>query len=233
MSVNRTIVPYMATIICVATHKGGSGKSSTAINLACALERSKYRVAVIDADPQATFLKWHRKRLQAGRNGFTVESVPKGILEDAIEEKRADPAIDVVIVDCPGNTEDITTIAVRLADAVLSPIRPSSLDLSHSVDTARFIRDMRKAYPKLIFLMFINAAMAQWRLTRETKAAAEDVFSSFPRTYVLDTLIPHSTKIAEFYGSGLSVEEYAPRHAAGTQYRKLTKEVIECLQKAG
>src|SRR5215510_4154538 len=139
----------MATVLSIATQKGGTGKSSTAINLACALSSAGYRLHVIDTDPQATFTKWHRTRSRQGLNGFRLTNVPKGMLEEEIEELRRDKDVDIIIIDCPGNIEDITATAVRLSDAVLSPVKPSAIDIVHAVDTAKFIREMRKAYPNI------------------------------------------------------------------------------------
>ncbi len=43
----------MATIIALANRKGGSGKTTSTINLAAALARKAKRVLVVDADSQA------------------------------------------------------------------------------------------------------------------------------------------------------------------------------------
>ena len=42
----------MATVICVTNQKGGVGKTTTAVNLGYFLARDKYRVLLIDFDPQ-------------------------------------------------------------------------------------------------------------------------------------------------------------------------------------
>lgn len=219
----------MATVLSVATQKGGTGKSSTAINLACAFESAGYKLKVIDTDPQATFTKWYRRRRHTGRNGFDVMNVPKGLLEEELETLRRDPNLNMVIVDCPGNIEDITATAVRLSDAVLSPLRPSSIDIEHSVDTARFIRDMRKSYPDIRFMLFVNAAMPRWNISRDTAATTREILQNLDRTTVLEAQIPMAVAIAEFFGTGDSIFEYAPRSAAATAYKKLAKEIIACL----
>ena len=47
-----------AKIITVANQKGGSGKTTVAMQLAGTLGRRDHRVLVIDADPQGTATRW-------------------------------------------------------------------------------------------------------------------------------------------------------------------------------
>jgi chromosome partitioning protein len=222
----------MATVLSVATQKGGTGKSSTAINVASALASAGYRLAIIDTDPQATFTKWHKKRKQIGLNGFRLTNVPKGMLEEEIEELRRDAKVDIILIDCPGNLEDITSIAVRLSDAVLSPVKPTSVDLAHAVDTAKFIREMRKAYPNILFMLFLNEAMPRRNISKAMPESIRQIMGNLDKTFVLKTQVANTAAIAEFFGTGQSIFEYAPRSAAATAYKKLTKEIVECLAKS-
>jgi chromosome partitioning protein len=48
----------MAEMICVAQSKGGSAKSTTAVNLAAAYARDKQRVLILDLDAQSTTSDW-------------------------------------------------------------------------------------------------------------------------------------------------------------------------------
>jgi chromosome partitioning protein len=222
-------VVSMATVISIATQKGGTGKSSTAINLACALSSSGYRVAVVDTDPQATFSKWQKKRVKKGISTFPVRNVPRGLLEEELAEMRTDPALDIILIDTPGNIEDITRAAVMVSDAVISPLRPSSMDMEHSVDTAKFIQEIRNTYPDILFLLFINSAMPRWKISQQIAETVRELLKKLPKTVILETQIPLAVAIAEFFGSGESIFEYAPKSTSATQYKRLTKEIVECL----
>ena len=147
----------MATIITVANQKGGPGKTTTAINVACGMAGAGYRMAVVDLDPQATLSKWNKKRMKLGLNGFSVQSVTQGMLEDTLQELRASARVDVVIVDCPGNIQDLTTRAVELSDAVLCPVRATAFDFEATKDISRFIDTVRQTHPDIRFMLFVNA----------------------------------------------------------------------------
>ena len=52
-------------IITVAQQKGGSGKTTVTVNLAIALRRKGFTVAVLDTDPQGSLGRWFMERLDA------------------------------------------------------------------------------------------------------------------------------------------------------------------------
>ncbi|MGI4941869.1 MAG: ParA family protein [Janthinobacterium lividum] len=53
-------------VVAFASDKGGMGKSTTALNLACAAAEDRMEVAVLDLDPQASVGRWARLRKKAG-----------------------------------------------------------------------------------------------------------------------------------------------------------------------
>lgn len=138
----------MADIIAVANLKGGVGKSTIAVNLACALCGPDRSAVVIDADSQGTSLFWsqqghlpvetrampledeyHRggwiSRL-IGRNGMQHSDRTS---DDWIAEVRQ-IAADYVVIDCPPHVGTATRAAVWTADLVVVPVTAAAVDLA-------------------------------------------------------------------------------------------------------
>jgi len=69
--------------IAVASQKGGSGKTTTAVNLSAALGQLEKRVLLIDLDPQASASNW--LGIDGGKDLYEVLSEDK-VLSDIIKE---------------------------------------------------------------------------------------------------------------------------------------------------
>ena len=53
-------------VVTFSSAKGGVGKTTLILSLACAAQRAGDRVAVLDLDPQGSALLWHRLRTRRG-----------------------------------------------------------------------------------------------------------------------------------------------------------------------
>ncbi|MCX8996511.1 ParA family protein [Rhizobiaceae bacterium BDR2-2] len=112
-------------VISFANAKGGAGKTTAALILACELARMGRRVTLIDADPQRWITQWHEA--SGGMNGLTVISeVTVAALHCHIRE--AVERTDYFIIDLAGARDALTTAAISLSDHVFIPIQGSAMD---------------------------------------------------------------------------------------------------------
>ena len=132
--------------IAVIARKGGSGKTTVAVNLAIAAYRRNYRVQLADTDPQGSSTEVLNARKIAGP---TVLKISGGELFDA--QKQADAAdLDITVLDTPAGSEEAVAHAIALAHVSLLVVRPTFLDLAATLQTAQILRRLRR--PGLILL---------------------------------------------------------------------------------
>jgi chromosome partitioning protein len=115
-----------AKILSLLCQKGGTAKTTTALNLAVEAASHGLEVAVIDLGPQVSACD--RKDIRGDKPPL-VAATPVPHLERAI--KAADEAgADLIIVDTAGRTNDAASAAARVADIILIALQPSLIDLS-------------------------------------------------------------------------------------------------------
>lgn len=134
----------MPTIVFVSP-KGGAGKTTAALILACELARGA-AVTVIDADPNHPIKSW---ATQADAPNVTVvaDADEENILE-RIEEAAAQTPF--VVVDLEGTAAKIVLLAVSQADLVIVPTQGSQLDAEQASRALRVIKQQEKMSGRLV-----------------------------------------------------------------------------------
>lgn len=165
----------MGQIIASANLKGGTGKSTIAVNLACALAVRGHRVVLVDVDPQQTAVDW------ASGGALPLEVVaapPIDLHQQGRWPKRAvDLArrTDIVVLDLPPLVGRILASGLMIADLVLVPITPSAVDVAPTAEVLRQIRLARESRqgtrPKA--LLVPNKVDLQGRYDRATQDAVD------------------------------------------------------------
>ena len=130
------------TIIAVCNQKGGSGKTTIAINLASAFVADGMSVLLLDMDLQGSAMDW--SSIQPALDPtFDVQEIDRPQLLRQARTLRRE--YDVIVIDCPPQYADTSSAAVRVADFVLVPVQPSPFDVWASDAIAGLIKTRQEA----------------------------------------------------------------------------------------
>jgi cellulose biosynthesis protein BcsQ len=126
-------------VIVLATHKGGTGKTTVAMHLIAGLLHEGLKVASIDLDqPQLSLSRYLENRAAYARNHGIELPMPSHRAWDAeednpislwrhIEKMRGEAK--TVIVDCPAGQSALGDAAIEVAACLVTPINDSFMDL--------------------------------------------------------------------------------------------------------
>lgn len=126
--------------IVVLNPKGGSGKTTLAINLASYYASCQQKPVLMDFDPQGSSVRWAKKRQPAQPPIHVIAAFENDARTTRAFQLRIPAGTTHVIVDTPaaleaGQLPDIT----RGADKIVVPVLPSDIDI-HAC--SRCIRDL-------------------------------------------------------------------------------------------
>lgn len=139
----------MGAVVAVGALKGGVGKSTLAVSVACALAADGLRVELVDADEQATALAWSERDEARDLAGLPVQvhalpaterTDPRRWL-DAVLERRE--LADVLVLDLPPQIGAVMKAALAVADLLVVPVTASGVDIASTARVLELVRDAR------------------------------------------------------------------------------------------
>ena len=134
--------------------KGGSGKTTLAVNLAVMRARAGHSVMLVDADPQESASMWSSVRAEFSELPRIVCVIKRGRIGlDLLDLKSR---YDTVIVDAGGKDSPELRNALVVCDRTLVTVKPSQLDtwsLAHMALLLREIQERTQVLPKALVLL--------------------------------------------------------------------------------
>lgn len=193
-------------MIAFVTQKGGSGKTTLAVNLAVAAEEAGARVLILDLDPQASAEAWYQDREAETPRLARADA---GQLPRAVELARGQ-GFSHVLIDTPGRDEPAVAAAIRAADFCVVPCRPTPADMKATPATAATIRRLEKP--------------AAFVLT-QTPPRGFRIREAEVGLAVLGPVAPVGVvarnAFQDAHGRGLGITEYEPDGKAAQEIREL------------
>ena len=203
----------MSHVLTIAQQKGGSGKTTLAVNLGVEFTRRGLRVALLDTDPQGSLGRWFMTRRERGLTDMDFSTASAwGVGYEAEKLKRSN---DIVLIDTPPKIDSDLRPALREASLILVPVATSHVDLWATdgvLDLAA-----RVGRPTL---MVLNRAKAGTRLAEEIAAAAAALSPD-----VATARLGQRVAYAETLGQGLGASE-AGRSPAAAEVATLADEIM-------
>lgn len=196
-------------VISFANAKGGAGKTTAALILACELARMGRRVTLIDADPQRWISQWHEA--SGGMEGLNVISeVTIAALHCHIRE--AAERTDYFIIDLAGARDALTTAALSLSDHVFIPVQGSAMDArggAQILDLLAFLKEKAgvEIAHSVVLTRVASVLTTRAMLTIKGMLAARGV-------HVLNTAIAERAAYKEIFEAGVTLAALDPQRVS-------------------
>lgn len=161
-------------ILTVGGIKGGSGKTTLAINIAVSRSLKKERVLLVDADDQKSTLLWSEQRsFLKLRNKITVIQLSGSSILTQINEMSKD--YDQVIIDVGGRDTASQRAALLVCDTFLTPFRPRSLDVWTVDKLNLLLEEARAIRHNLRTLSILNQADPRGSDNKESRKILKEI----------------------------------------------------------
>ncbi|NLR98231.1 ParA family protein [Rhizobium sp. P38BS-XIX] len=194
-------------VLTFANTKGGAGKTTAVVIVACELARMGFSVAVLDADPQLWISKWHER---LGDRAPAALSVVRYVTAANLGQhaRKLREEVDFLLIDLPGARSPLLAQAIGYSNYVLIPVQGSAMDAEGATNVIELLQylDDRAAIriPHSVVLTRVNPMV-----TTRALHSVKELLSS-RRVHVLSTPIIERAAYREVFGYGQTLYSIDP-----------------------
>lgn len=245
----------MSKVISISNHKGGVGKTTSAINIGAGLNKLGKRVLLIDLDPQAN-LSQSLGLIDQERNIYTalkgkhkleplevlkgLDVIPSSLalsgaeIEMSGEAKRdilkkliqpIRASYDYILIDSPPSLGLLTINSFVASDLVFIPLQAQYLALQGVAKILEVIDLIQKRLNKELKVGGVFITQFDSR-----KVLNRDVATTIEAHFkdkVFKTRVRDNIALAEAPAKGLDVFRYSPKSYGAEDYLSLSREVLK------
>lgn len=123
-------------IISILNQKGGTGKTTFAVNIAREYTKRTFKALLVDSDSQGSALRWHE---ESGGELIDLTCLPVNTLDkDVVKFKDR---YERIIIDGIPRVSPLTVCAIKAANVVLIPVQPSYYDIWATEELVRLVQE--------------------------------------------------------------------------------------------
>lgn len=200
----------MSTVLGIFNGKGGTGKSTTTINMGAAFFLEDPKTILIDCDPLQQSLRIWRNRVD--KNDYK-HALPEVVVADETDldelVRKYRKKYTYIIIDGSSKTDKVFGVMARNADVAIIPISPADIEVQGTVSSITLIKERQMMFdglPKAYFL--INKVEHGTNLAKQIRQGL--LRYDIP---IFKKEISDSVQHVEIYSDGTSIFQRSGGHA--------------------
>ncbi len=246
-------------ITAIINQKGGTGKTTTTVNLGSALAKMEKNVLLVDLDPQGN-LSYSFGLDQPGRtisevingevsiadslaqvDGLHVlpadisladtefSLIDRGGREQVLATLLAQQDFDHILIDCPPSLSLLTVNALSACSKVIIPMQLEVLSLQGLDLIVETVSQIKDSLNPHLQILGVLPVLVDKR--RKLTAEVQDYVSNNYDIPLFESRIRNNVKASEAPSFGKSVIDYAPQSNSAKDYVRFAKEFLEITKK--
>ena len=204
-------------IIAITGEKGGTGKTTLAVNLTGMRASAGHDVILMDADRQGSASYWAEKRdvtIGASRPASRLSKIPH---VESVQKfgstlyrtaRNLATRFEDVIIDLPSGVQQEMHYALDIADVVMVPLQPSAYDLWTIGEMDVKVETRLRDRPRLRAYSIINR-VPHHPNSKDRSATVEALSQCTALTYP-DIMITDRSVVRRASAHGLTINEFTP-----------------------